>query len=63
MRPRHCPRYREAVEGHLRDRGLTRQRVLATAVPLRDLGFFHIGSDRRTEPNASYGLNALLRRR
>jgi hypothetical protein len=57
------PAVREAVEGHLRDRGLTRQRVPATAVRLLDLGFFRIGSDRYTEQNSSYGLTALLRRR
>ncbi|MFA3877948.1 DNA topoisomerase IB [Streptomyces sp. MMCC 100] len=55
------PVVREAVEGHLGDRGLTRQRVLATAVRLLDLGFFRIGSDRYTELNSSYGLTTLLR--
>ncbi|MFD4555062.1 hypothetical protein ACFWP5_12205 [Streptomyces sp. NPDC058469] len=55
------PEIREAVEGHLRDRRLTRQRVLATAVRLLDLGFFRIGSDRYTELNDSYGLTTLLR--
>ncbi|WP_330342116.1 DNA topoisomerase IB [Streptomyces sp. NBC_00557] len=55
------PAVREAVEGHLSDRGLTRQRVLATAVRLLDLGFFRTGSDRYTELNNSYGLTTLLR--
>ncbi|CAL9627060.1 hypothetical protein SUDANB176_05983 [Streptomyces sp. enrichment culture] len=55
------PAVREAVEGHLCDRGLSRQRVLATAVRLLDLGFFRIGSDRYTELNNSYGLTTLLR--
>ncbi|MEV6962084.1 DNA topoisomerase IB [Streptomyces sp. NPDC051207] len=55
------PALRETVEGHLNDRGLTRQRVLATAVRLLDLGFFRIGSDRYTELNDSYGLTTLLR--
>ncbi|MEU9791352.1 DNA topoisomerase IB [Streptomyces sparsogenes] len=55
------PAMREAVEGHLRDRGLTRRRVLATAVRLLDLGFFRIGSDRYAELNNSYGLTTLLR--
>ncbi|MFE5186386.1 DNA topoisomerase IB [Streptomyces sp. NPDC056628] len=55
------PAVREAVEGHLGDRGLTRQRVLATAVRLLDLGFFRVGSDRYTEANKSYGLTTLLR--
>ncbi|GEC09192.1 DNA topoisomerase [Streptomyces spinoverrucosus] len=55
------PAVREAVEEHLRDRGLTRQRVLATAVRLLDLGFFRIGSDRYTELNNSFGLTTLQR--
>ncbi|GGU39734.1 DNA topoisomerase IB [Streptomyces lavendofoliae] len=55
------PTVREAVEAHLGDRGLTRRRVLATAVRLLDLGFFRIGSDRYAELNNSYGLTTLLR--
>ncbi|MCK8678817.1 DNA topoisomerase IB [Streptomyces lichenis] len=55
------PAVRETVEGHLSDRGLTRQRVLATAVRLLDLGFFRIGSERYTELNNSYGLTTLTR--
>ncbi|MFH8337537.1 DNA topoisomerase IB [Streptomyces sp. AM6-12] len=51
----------EAVEGHLHDRGLTRHRILATAVRLLDLGFFRIRSDRYAELNDSYGLTTLLR--
>ncbi|KAF4409113.1 MULTISPECIES: DNA topoisomerase IB [Streptomyces] len=55
------PRIREAVEAHLGDRGLTRNRVLATAARLLDLGFFRAGSDRYTDLNQSYGLTTLLR--
>ncbi|MCZ9337652.1 DNA topoisomerase IB, partial [Streptomyces sp. TRM76130] len=55
------PEVREAVDGHLNDRGLTQRRVLATAVRLLDLGFFRIGSERYTELNNSYGLTTLLR--
>ncbi|MET9323382.1 DNA topoisomerase IB [Streptomyces sp. NPDC003038] len=55
------PAVREAVEAHLSERGLSRQRVLATAVRLLDLGFFRIGSDRYTDVNNSYGLTTLLR--
>ncbi|MEU6485752.1 DNA topoisomerase IB [Streptomyces sp. NPDC046887] len=55
------PAVRETVEGHLSDRGLTRQRVLATAVRLLDLGFFRIGGERYTELNNSYGLTTLTR--
>ncbi|MFG3103675.1 DNA topoisomerase IB [Streptomyces sp. NPDC048182] len=55
------PALREAVEGHLGDRGLSRRRVLATAVRMLDLGFFRIGSERYTELNNSYGLTTLTR--
>ncbi|MGI5341087.1 DNA topoisomerase IB [Streptomyces sp. CA-181903] len=55
------PALREAVEGHLADRGLTRERVLATAVRLLDLGFLRVGSDRYAELHNSYGLTTLLR--
>ncbi|MFE9773324.1 DNA topoisomerase IB [Streptomyces sp. NPDC005931] len=55
------PAVREAVEGHLGETGLTRRRVLATAVRLLDLGFFRIGSDRYAELNNSFGLTTLLR--
>ncbi|MET9880312.1 DNA topoisomerase IB [Actinacidiphila glaucinigra] len=55
------PQVREAVEAHLCDRGLTRDRVLATAVRLLDLGFFRIGSDRYVDLNDTYGLTTLLR--
>ncbi|SDJ47583.1 DNA topoisomerase IB [Streptomyces indicus] len=55
------PAVREAVERHLRERGLTRNRVLATAVRLLDLGFFRTGSDRYTEQHQSFGLTTLLR--
>ncbi|MEE1754687.1 DNA topoisomerase IB [Streptomyces sp. SP18CS02] len=55
------PDVREAVEGHLGDRGMTRRRALATAVRMLDLGFLRIGSDRYTDLNNSYGLTTLLR--
>ncbi|MEV5241917.1 DNA topoisomerase IB [Streptomyces cinnamoneus] len=55
------PAVREAVEGHLGGRGLTRERVLATAARLLDLGFFRIGSDRYSDLHNSYGLTTLLR--
>ncbi|GAA4931817.1 DNA topoisomerase IB [Streptomyces coeruleoprunus] len=55
------PRVREAVEASVTDRGLTRDRVLATSVRLLDLGFFRIGSDRYTDLHQTYGLTTLLR--
>ncbi|MEU6368656.1 DNA topoisomerase IB [Streptomyces sp. NPDC046931] len=55
------PSLREAVEAHLSGRGLNRERVLATATRLLDLGFFRIGSDRYADLNQTYGLTTLLR--
>ncbi len=55
------PRVREAAEAALGGRGLTRERVLSTAVRLLDFGFFRIGSDRYTDQNSTYGLTTLLR--
>ncbi|GAB2628375.1 DNA topoisomerase IB [Streptomyces capparidis] len=55
------PRVREAAEAHLSLRGLVRERVLATAVRLLDLGFFRIGSERYADRNSTYGLTTLLR--
>ncbi|MTE22205.1 DNA topoisomerase IB [Streptomyces sp. TRM43335] len=55
------PRIREAVEAHTSLRGLTRERVLGTAVRLLDLGFFRVGGERYAELNNSYGLTTLLR--
>ncbi len=52
------PKVREAVEAGLGDGtgGLTRERVLATAVRLLDLGFFRIGSERYADLHQTYGL-------
>ncbi len=55
------PDVRTRVEGDLRQRGLTRDRVLGCAVRLLDLGFFRIGSDSYARENGSYGLTTLLR--
>jgi len=40
---------------------LTRERVLACAVRLLDVGFFRIGSEDYAEQNESYGLTTMLR--
>jgi DNA topoisomerase I len=40
---------------------LTRERVLACAVRLLDVGFFRIGSEDYAERNESYGLSTMLR--
>ena len=42
-------------------RDLSRERVLACAVRLLDLGFFRIGSEDYAERNESYGLTTMLR--
>jgi DNA topoisomerase IB len=55
------PAAREAACAQLGDRGLTRQRVLAAAFILLDVGLFRIGGDRYAEENGSYGLMTLQR--
>ena len=50
------PRLREAVDQHLEGRGLTRDRVLATAVRLIDLGFFRPGGQEYAAANGTFGL-------
>jgi DNA topoisomerase I len=53
------PRMRERTGEDLGRRGLVRERVLACAVRLLDLGFFRIGSERYAEENETYGLATL----
>ncbi|WP_245682011.1 DNA topoisomerase IB [Actinomadura kijaniata] len=55
------PRVRERVTEHLTGRGYTRERVLAAAVRLIDLGFFRIGGEEYAEANGTYGLATVLR--
>jgi DNA topoisomerase-1 len=55
------PDVREAVTKELAGRGLTRDRVLAAAVRLLDLGFFRVGGERYAEDNGTYGLATLRR--
>lgn len=58
---RRLPRARERVEEHLQQRGLTRERVLAAAFRLLDLGFFRIGGESYAEANGTYGLATMRR--
>jgi DNA topoisomerase IB len=58
---RQLPDVRDAVKTGLRSRGLTRARVLATAIRLLDLGAFRIGSEQYEEENGTYGLATLKR--
>jgi DNA topoisomerase IB len=55
------PDVRDAVVAALRTRGLNRERVLATAVRLLDLGTFRIGSEQYAEQNGTYGLATIKR--
>ncbi len=50
------PRLREVVCRHLDGRGLTRDRVLAAAIRLIDLGFFRPGGEEYAEENGTFGL-------
>jgi DNA topoisomerase IB len=55
------PRIREVVGRHLEGRGLTRDRVLAAAVRLVELGFFRPGGEEYAEENGTFGLATILK--
>ena len=55
------PRLRRAVTVGLRRRGMPRERALACAVRLLDLGFFRVGGEAYAEENESFGLATVLR--
>jgi DNA topoisomerase IB len=59
---RALPRLREALDDDLGRRGLVRERVLACAVRLLDLGLFRVGAERYAAENETYGLATLRRR-
>ncbi|HEX4979871.1 MAG TPA: hypothetical protein VFV35_07395, partial [Acidimicrobiales bacterium] len=59
---RALPDLRRAVARDLAAEGLTRDRVLACAVRLLDLGFFRIGSEGYAEENQTYGLATIRKR-
>jgi DNA topoisomerase IB len=50
------PRIREVIGRHLDGRGLTRDRVLAAAIRLIDLGFFRPGGEEYAGENGTFGL-------
>jgi DNA topoisomerase IB len=50
------PAVRAEIGHHLDARGLSRERVLAAAIRLIDLGFFRSGGEEYTEQNGSFGL-------
>ena len=53
---RALPTLRERIAADLDTEGLTRDRVLACATRLLDLGFFRIGTEGYAEQNQTYGL-------
>jgi DNA topoisomerase IB len=58
---RALPGIRMTVEEHLQGRQLSRDRVLAAAVRLTDLGFFRSGGEAYAEDNGSFGLATIRR--
>jgi DNA topoisomerase IB len=55
------PKLRRAVTADLRCQGMPRERALACAVRLLDLGFFRIGGEVYAEENESFGLATVRR--
>ena len=55
------PRLRRAVTADLRRQEMPRERALACAVRLLDLGFFRVGGEVYAEENESYGLATVRR--
>jgi DNA topoisomerase IB len=55
------PRVRESVAERLEERGFGRERVLAAAVRLLDLGLFRAGGEEYAAQNNTYGLATVLR--
>ncbi len=53
------PRVREVVDRHLKGDELSRNRVLATAVRLIDLGFFRVGGEEYAAENGTFGMATL----
>lgn len=53
------PDMRQAVATDLRGRGLSRDRVLALALHLLDLGYFRAGGEQYAEENNSFGISTL----
>jgi DNA topoisomerase IB len=58
---RALPKVRAVVERHLSGTGLSRDRVLAAAVRLIDLGFFRPGGEEYAAENGHYGLATIRR--
>jgi len=56
------PKARDQAAVDVKRSGMPRERALATAFRLLDLGFFRVGGESYAEANGSYGLATLLRR-
>src|SRR5689334_5303680 len=54
------PEMRRRISSDLRKRGLDRDRVLALALQLLDLGYFRAGGEQYAEENNSFGISTLL---
>jgi DNA topoisomerase-1 len=59
---RALPRVRKITAQRLREKQVTRERVLAGAVRLLDRGFFRIGTEGYADQNQTYGLATMERR-
>ena len=59
---RELPRMRKKASEHLALEGFPRERVLACAVRLLDIGFFRVGSEDYAEQNGTYGLATIEKR-
>ena len=59
---RALPKLRHYAHEHLAEDGLSRERVLACAARLLDLGFFRIGTEGYAEENQTYGLATMHKR-
>ena len=55
------PRIRTVIDRHLAGRGLGRDRVLAAAIRLVDLGFFRPGGEEYAAENGTFGLATIRR--
>ncbi|MGK2933468.1 MAG: DNA topoisomerase IB [Solirubrobacterales bacterium] len=58
---RKLPALRKAVAADLTGEEFSKERVIACAVRLMDLGFFRIGSEQYAEENETYGVATILR--
>ncbi len=58
---KHLPEVRARIEADLAGRGFERQRILATALRMIDVGVFRVGSEEYAERNGSRGAATLLR--